>query len=58
MWDYQIEQMKKQSDQIEGAQQADAKVMATHITGHAKILSQQIMAEAQKATAAKKASSK
>jgi hypothetical protein len=54
MWDYQIEHMKKTSDQIEGGHQADAKVVSSQLAAHAKILSQQIAADAQKHVAKKK----
>jgi hypothetical protein len=54
MLEYEIERMKKSSDIQEGSQQADAKTMSSIIAGHAKILSQQIAADAQKHVAKKK----
>lgn len=53
MWDYQIEQMKKQSDFQEGGQQADAKVTAAALAAHAKVIAQDMMNETQKHIAAK-----
>lgn len=55
-WQYFIDYMKKQSDIVEGQQQADAKVVSNEIMAQAKVISQQIMANAQKqkASAAKK----
>lgn len=52
-WLMQIELLKKQSDQIEGRQQADAKVIGNKLMADAKIIGSQIMANAKKESASK-----
>lgn len=44
MWQYKIDEMKKMADNMEGKQQADAKVISNEIMANAKILSSQIAA--------------
>lgn len=50
-WDWRIEYMKKSSDQIEGQNQASAKVISAQLAAESGIQKQQIAAEASKAKA-------